>query len=131
MSIKQSLRNTAKFTYRTIMEPSDIFNNFKIVHIIRDGRDYLRSGMGRIWYTKEDDDPRMKATYFPNDPYYDKWNEMSRFEKICWRWQKKDGFIYDQVEEMDNAITVKFEDIFKDDNFTGVHRIIKYLDLNS
>ena len=108
----------------------DIFNNFKIVHIIRDGRDYVRSGMGRIWYTKEDTDPRMKASYFPNDPYYDKWDEMSRFEKICWRWQKKDGFILDSIEDMSNVITVKFADIFKDKKHSGLYQICDYIGLD-
>ena len=113
-----------------LLEPlKEVFDDFKVVHIVRDGRDYVRSGMSRNWYT-DSDGSRLRAIYFPDDPYYEKWDQMSRFEKICWRWQKKDGFIYDQVEKMDNAITVKFEDIFKDDNFTGVHRIIKYLDLN-
>ncbi|GAB6099414.1 hypothetical protein JCM16358_12930 [Halanaerocella petrolearia] len=103
-------------------------DDFKVVHIVRDGRDYVRSGMSRNWYT-ESDGSRLRAIYFPDDPYYDQWNQMSRFEKICWRWQKKDGFIYQSVKEMDNAITVTFEDIFKDDNFKGIYRIADYIDL--
>ncbi|MGM0369640.1 MAG: sulfotransferase family protein [Bacillota bacterium] len=107
-----------------------VFDDFKIIHIIRDGRDYVRSGIGRVWYTDDDTDPRMKAKYFPDDEYYDQWDEMSRFEKICWRWQKKDGFIYDQIQKMDNVITVKFEDIFKDEAHSGLYKICEQIDLD-
>jgi hypothetical protein len=55
---------------------------------------------------------------------------MSRFEKICWRWQKKDGFIYDQVQEMDNVITIKFADIFKDEAHSGLYKICEQIDLD-
>lgn len=114
----------------SLLEPlSEAFNNdFKVVHIVRDGRDYVCSGMSRNWYT-EKDGSRLRAIYFSDDPYYDQWDEMSRFEKICWEWQKKDGFIYHSVKEMDNAITVKFEDIFKSDNFNGAYEIADYIGL--
>jgi len=107
----------------------DVFNDYKIIHIIRDGRDYVRSGMSREWYTKKDKYPRLKATYFSNDLYYDKWDTMSRFEKICWRWQKKDGFILDSIKDDPNSITVKFEDIFKDDDYKGIYQIAEYIGL--
>lgn len=114
----------------SLLEPlNEVFDKFKVVHIVRDGREYVRSGMSRNWYT-ESDGSRLRGIYFPKDPYYDQWENMNRFEKICWRWQKKDGFIYNQVQNMDNAITVRFKDIFKDDEFKGVYRILDYFEIN-
>ena len=119
----------------SLLEPLDkIFNgNLKVIHIIRDGRDYVRSGMSRNWYNDKDEfakkDLRLKATYFPEDNYYNQWHQMSRFEKICWRWQKKDGFIYQNIDKIDNTIRVKFEDIFKTDDYKSVFTIAEYIGL--
>ncbi|MFW6265994.1 MAG: sulfotransferase domain-containing protein [Halanaerobiales bacterium] len=109
---------------------SDVFKNFKTIHIVRDGRDYVRSGMSREWYTPGDDEPRLKASFFPDDPYYQNWSGLSRFEKICWRWQKKDGFIYQALKDRKNAITIKFEDIFKDVDHTGLYKMVDFLGLS-
>lgn len=54
-----------------------LFPESKIVHIVRDGRDYVRSIMNRDHYTYKDKifykkDLRLKATDFPNDPYCEK-----------------------------------------------------------
>jgi len=109
------------------------FANPKILHIVRDGREYVRSGMSRSYggyYSKEDPFPRIKANYFPEDPYYEKWEDMSQFEKICWLWQKKDGYILNDVENYDNTITVKFEDVFKQKGSPGLRKIANFLDFD-
>ncbi|MDA3792587.1 MAG: sulfotransferase [Elusimicrobia bacterium] len=103
------------------------FKDAKIIHIVRDGRDYVRSGMSRNWYKKSDSTLRLEATLFPDDPYFEKWKEMSRFEKIAWRWQKKDGFIYDTIKDITDTLTVKFEDIFYSDNYKGLRKIAEYV----
>ncbi|ADL13646.1 sulfotransferase domain-containing protein [Acetohalobium arabaticum] len=108
----------------------EVFEDIKVIHIVRDGRDYVRSGMSRNWYTKEDDGSRLRAVYFEDDKYQDKWDEMTRFEKVCWEWQKKDSFIWQSVKDIDDAITVKFEDIFKDNKFKGMYRIADYIGLS-
>ena len=102
----------------------------KIIHIARDGRDYVRSGMSRGWYSKTDKSPRLKACDFLEDSHRNHWNAMTRFEKISWQWQKKDGYIFQQVRYDPNAITIKFEDIFKDKHFTGLMCIAGHLGLD-
>ncbi|MFB6357344.1 MAG: hypothetical protein ABEJ65_12625, partial [bacterium] len=67
--------------FSLISELREIFGDLKIVHIIRDGRDYVRSGLSRPgnWHWYDDNDPwanrglRLKATMFPDDPYHDEW----------------------------------------------------------
>ena len=107
-----------------------VFPDSKIIYIVRDGRDYVRSGMSRRWYTDDDRLPRMRATMFPDDPYADKWEHMSRFEKITWRWQKKDGFINNDFPRLENAIKVKFEDIFYDPKRKGLFEITRFIGLD-
>ncbi len=110
----------------------EVFDDYKIIHIVRDGRDYVRSGMSRDWwYTDKDWNPRMKASEFKDDPYRDKWEDMSRFEKICWRWQKKDGIIYESLIDKDNFIRLKFEDIFKDEDYAGIYEMGEYIGLEN
>lgn len=118
------------------------FKNCRIVHVIRDGRTYLRSQYSkRVWPIKKqepkvpfmsenDGRERIKAVDFSNDPYCSQWNNMNRFEKICWYWVKKDKLIYDSIKDDKNAITVKFEDIFDGDSeYKGLWEIIDFLDL--
>lgn len=104
-----------------------VFPDSKIIYIVRDGRDYVRSGMSRSWYTEDDKSPRLRADMFPDDPYANQWNQMSRFQKIAWRWQKKDGFINRDFDKLENSIKVKFEDIFYDPERQGLFEITRFI----
>ena len=115
----------------SLIEPlTDVFENFKIIHIVRDGRDYVRSGMSRDWYTPNDDELRLKSSMFPDDPYFNVWNKMNRFEKICWRWQKKDNFIYEDLKTVENSIRIKFRDIFNSKDHNGLFKIADYIGIS-
>lgn len=57
----------------------------RLLHLVRDGREVVRSVMERRHYTKgttghHDLHP------LPSDPLFDRWEELSRFEKVCWLW---------------------------------------------
>ncbi len=107
-----------------------VFPGAKIIYIVRDGRDYVRSGMSRNWYTASDKNTRLRADMFPGDPYYEKWNKMNRFEKIAWRWQKKDGIIHDDIKTLDNTIKVTFEDIFLHPDNIGIYDITRFMGID-
>ena len=104
-----------------------VFPHARIVHVVRDGRDYVRSGLGREWYTGKDRFPRLTASMFPDDPWHDRWNTMDRFEKIAWRWQKKDSILSDDMADLDNTLTVRFEDIFTAPDRPGLFEITRFL----
>ena len=57
-----------------------------ILHLVRDGRDVVRSTYARNTYLWNDS----HLPIFPknNDKYSDKWIQMTRFEKICWYWRE-------------------------------------------
>lgn len=58
----------------------------KILHIVRNGKESVRSMMSRNMLS--DKDPMNKWVFPPNeDPYKSKWEEMDLFERICWQWQ--------------------------------------------
>jgi hypothetical protein len=134
------LRNICSGEYKRYVESNNrlyslipiiniLFNNPKIVHVIRDGRDVVTSGMNRFWYKEKDPFERMEPGWFNNNNYIKLWPKMSRFQKICWYWQKKDSIIQELCKQSNNVITVKFEDIFKTKNHAGYYKILDFFDL--
>ncbi len=106
------------------------FKGCKIIHIVRDGRDVIRSEMNRF-ENRRHPFPRLKATDFPADPYYEKWNDMSKFERVCWWWQKKDKIIYEAVKKRKNCVTIRFEDIFNEKSgYPGMKKIIDFINMD-
>ncbi len=116
------------------------FKNYKIIYIKRDGRDTVRSMFSKTTKGKwvgevpiiSDKDPRnrLKPTFLKNDPYADKWDKMDRFEKICWVWSRKDGLIYDQVINDNNAAIFRFEDLFVNKQSSEWNKMIDFLGLS-
>jgi hypothetical protein len=120
------------------------FENCKIVHVIRDPREYLRSQYSKlVWsierdgqmvpfMSEKDGRPRISALDFSDDPYRDLWHKMSRFEKICWYWVKKNRIIRNALAGKEQAITIKYEDIFDSNlGYKGLWQIIDFLNLNA
>jgi hypothetical protein len=109
----------------------DVIDDPKFIHIVRDGRNYLRSAMSRPYgplFSKNDKNLKITAKDFPEDPFYREWDNMDVFEKISWYWVKKDSLIIKELKEND-SITIKYEDIFKK-NFEGIIRLSKFIGVN-
>lgn len=105
-----------------------VYSKHRVVFIVRDGRDWVRSWMnwgerggmytkGKIrgiwahrWPTAND---------FQKDPYSILWNSMSRFEKLCWAWQKLNSYALRTAALNDCAKVYRFEDIFSRDHENG------------
>lgn len=109
----------------------EVFPEASVIHIVRDGCDYVRSGMSRDWYSQQDETRRLKSVTFPDDLWHEEWQSMSRFEKICWRWQKKNEFIAKNIDNFERALTVKFENIFLDENNIGLRKIADFIGFDS
>lgn len=58
----------------------------KVLHLVRDGREVVRSIMNRTAFTDNDKDHTGRIFPLPGDPYEDKWDKMDRFERVCWYW---------------------------------------------
>jgi hypothetical protein len=80
----------------------------KMFHLIRDGKNVLRSMMSRELFAFND--PMAKLIRpAPQDPYAEEWGSMSRFEKLCWLWQEDNRFMRETIGH-----TVKFELLVSD-----------------
>lgn len=77
------------------------------VHLIRDGRNYVRSAWTRPAYTPyEIEGPILPAD---DDSYAARWSEMDRFQRLCWSWLHTNAFIEARVDQR-----VRFEDLLRD-----------------
>lgn len=98
------------------------FPEAKQFQIVRDPRNVLRSLMSRELFDRKDP---MGHVIFPpkEDPYSEKWNSMSRFEKLCWLWAADNRFIRKNTHH-----TILFEKLRKDFDYFDSH-VLKFLDL--
>jgi hypothetical protein len=109
--------------YRGLIDVlKSVYENHRVVYIIRDGRDWVRSKMnfGKI-YAKGKLRGIVSHTWptaleIENDSYRSKWNSISRFERICWAWSRLNKYALKTVQENPNARVFRFEDIFKSEN---------------
>lgn len=81
--------------------------NCKIIFLIRDGRDVVRSSIdfhnlhSKNIYTMAEDEEGSPKTLpdhdpwdysrlrpLPNDPVYSRWKQLPRFQKVAWKWSK-------------------------------------------
>lgn len=118
----------------------EVVPNYKIVYIQRNGIDYVRSAysmkvLGKAtkivpFLSSDDNRDRLNAKSFINDPYFEKWNEMSRFEKICWYWTKINCEIINQIKNDPNTIVFRFEKLFNERSMLDWDTLIDFLGLD-
>jgi len=78
-----------------------------LIHLVRDGRDFVRSAYIRGVYTPlEPDGPIVPKD---SDPYAGKWPRMSRFQRLCWYWMHTNEFLASKI-----GSAVRFEDLLQD-----------------
>jgi len=116
-----------------INEINSIYKNVKFIVLVRDPRTYVVSALNKsplnnnklTFYDKEDHRDRLKPSDFKNDPYADTWNNLKRFEKISWFWNKCNSFLYEFHSSYGNSLLLKYEDIFALDLETRKTNLLK------
>ena len=100
---------------------SQVIPESKVVFIIRDPRTWVRSALNKpeyILYGTFDFsffNKYIKASDFSDDPYYNKWHQMTKFEKYCWYYNNLNKIVFNKLEQnnIDNYRIYRFEDLFK------------------
>jgi hypothetical protein len=68
------------------------FAGATIVHLIRDGRDVVRSLMSRRTMTLKDPF-NIRLHPVGRDPWRARWNSLDRFSRLCWLWQVENAYL--------------------------------------
>ena len=84
----------------------------KFIVLVRDPRDFVRSGMRRNYYCGHPwDFGRLRPQESTED--FETWNKLDQFGKVCWLWAKT----YENINQIitridkDRVITVRFENL--------------------
>ena len=81
------------------------FPKVTLLHLVRDGRDVVRSNVGRRTMTIRNPFS-MSMHPIASDPWSKKWSKMDRFARICWYWQEENSRLRKAIGR-----TVQFEKI--------------------
>lgn len=81
------------------------FPNATLIHMVRDGRDVVRSHMSRRTMTLKNPFS-MSMHPMEGDRWREHWIELDRFARICWYWQEENRRLRMAIER-----TIKFEKI--------------------
>ena len=84
--------------------------NTKFFHLVRDGRDVVRSIASRKSFANDENNKIIIPKQ--GDPYRQEWKRMIIFEKICWFWKVENEYIHKYVKER-----INFEQIISNYNY--------------
>lgn len=98
------------------------FPNSTLLHLVRDGRDVVRSMMSRRTFKPWDP---VTSHIHPKegDPWRSAWPSMSRFEKCCWYWMIENRYLRTSTEK-----TVRLEKLLSDYDYVR-SKLLDPLDL--
>ncbi len=121
-----------------IPEIEDIFGDYKILHVVRDPRTFVVSAYNKramekgsyLFHGDDDVRRRLNSNDFPEDPYFGKWEKMSRFERICWHWVKFNSLISSSIRNHEHYKMMKFEGIFYDDKNKSLGDVSKFFEID-
>lgn len=96
----------------------------KFILGVRNGRDFARSGITRKWHEQG----TFGTVPLRNDPYFDRWNEMTPLQKNAWIWMHRNRIALEGLSVIPDSqkLIVKIEDCTSDatldqlEQFAGV-----------
>ena len=104
---------------RHILSISKIFPGAAIIHLVRDGRDVVRSVLSRTAFTEKHsvyNETFIQPTY---ELTAEAWLQLSRFEKFCWVWKaenefiRKNTFFHTRIEDITSSYALFKEQILE------------------
>ncbi len=99
------------------------FSGVKIVHIIRDPRDFVTSFLNWVhrrrksWIAHNLTPFWNVSGYLAGEMSKSEWSKMDEFERYCWQWKYKNQKILELYSnDKENFITFRFEDLISSTN---------------
>jgi hypothetical protein len=78
-----------------------------IIHVARDGRDFVRSAWLRDVQTASHS--QLPIVPADDDPWAARWGDLDRFQRICWIWQHTNRILLESTD-----LRVRLEDLISD-----------------
>lgn len=100
-----------------VKELSEVFPDCIIVHLVRDGRDFVRSGMSRKWFTGNKKFLNSESAW-TRDHWTPPAIHKDRLSKVCWLWNEQQEVIHSQMiklPEKNNGGVIHFEKLITED----------------
>lgn len=101
----------------------EAFPNSKVIYMIRDGREWVRSMMARTGGVHRRYEARnlvpgglVTPRDVPGDPWGKRWDSLDHFSKNCWWWMALNGYALNSISKNPHARMWKFEDVFLGEN---------------
>lgn len=99
----------------------------RFIHLVRDPRDVVRSGMRRKWYDGHPSDAtRIVPVHTSQDRQ--RWNEYNPFQKNLWLWAETNRWILEFTSRLppETVLRVCSEDVFSGDEKT-LHELYRFI----
>ncbi len=112
------------------------FSKYKIIHVIRDGKDVVRSFCSRtVNLNGHIVQKYALKQYWPFVPMdvgveldTNRWRELSLIGKGAWSWNYLNKYILEEEAQDENILSVRFEDIFNaGDDFSCLKSIFSFI----
>lgn len=118
------------FLYPLVEILGVLIEDVRFVHLVRDGRDVVRSAYERQWYRPGDRYNRLTPGDLESDPFADEWEDMDRFERLAWNWQRKDRILTEQFANQPRSKKIYFEELFDaEKDYPGLQQLTSFVDL--
>ncbi len=111
----------------------EVFEQYRAVFIVRDGRDWVRSHMNWGQMYGKGFIQSLYAHLWPTAVEFNLmeaggWQELSRFEKLCWSWGTLNRLAIDKINNDPFTRLVLFEDIFlQQDRYHKLQSTLSFL----
>jgi len=116
----------------------ELIPNLKVVHVVRNPVDFVRSGVNRCYYSKGKvfqtyaEEQRWKLRTSDFSDATEDWGAMDMYERFMWTWALKNNCAARFVRENPSiAVRVRFEDIFHCADQSGFHSMLEFLNLGA
>ncbi len=109
-----------------------VFKNLRIIYLIRDPRDWVRSWINfQGWYHWTDINNalgnRLSPKTLGDEEELKKWKKYGRFEKLCWAWNYMNSKAIENIKDKPNCKILRYEDVFiNNTKYDNLEKIINF-----
>jgi hypothetical protein len=97
----------------------DLIPGVRFIHLVRDPREVIRSGMRRKWFDGNSAD-KTRITPLANSVSFQKWDQYTAFQKNAWLWTETNNWIkqFFSTIPSEHTLFLRSEDVFEADPAT-------------